>query len=271
MTLLAELENEFYRNFSFFGPPREQPPPPQDQQEGGIRIPGLKSPMHLPGLRSPKSPKVLKDHHHDSESDTFSDDAGGRVKGWRKNIRSMDEESVCESSNCVRKRRHRFRYDASDEEIDRFDQPESHIDEDSDVERYQLLPRGRDPHTCDSTCGDETDGMSDCSHFRPSSPGCCCHMYYDEEVSDYYDEDETESVGGWAHFIDAEASTYGYDFKRDGHYIGRRQRRGFFDLIHGVFMLFRFFGRWCRFVCILSTALGIALYRGPDALLTDGQ
>ncbi|KAF9345577.1 hypothetical protein BGX34_004636 [Mortierella sp. NVP85] len=269
MTLLAELENEFLRNFSFFGPPRpEQQPLPQE-------------PIHINGLRSPKSPKVLKDHRHDSgaESEAFSDDAGGRVKGWRKSIRSMDEESVCESSSCVRKkqvRRHRYKYEASDTDGDHID--ESH-GEDSDVERYQLLPRNRNPQACTSSCGEETDDMSDCSdphhlHFsRPETPGCCCHLYDDYSDGEYsYDEeDDNDSVAGWTHFMDHDASIFGYDIKLHGHYAGRKQRRGLFGLIQGVFMLFRFFWRWCRFIAILSTALGIALYRGPDALLTDGQ
>lgn len=263
MTLLAELENEWFRNVSFFGHPRAPEPQPQP-----------KSPIHI-AIKSPKSPKAPKNHRHDSESETFSDDAGGRVKGWRKSIRSMDEESVCESSSCVRKkRRHRFKYDGSDTDGGaQIEQIDSH-GEDSDVERYQLRPRGRNPQRCASSCGDETDDMSDCSspnYTRSETPGCCCHLYDDDDYSDYsYDvEEDNESVGGWAHFIDADASIYGYDYKRDGHYSGRKQRRGLFGLIQGVFQLLRFFWRWCRFLSILSTAMAIALYRGPDALLTD--
>ncbi|KAF9996862.1 hypothetical protein BGZ65_007561 [Modicella reniformis] len=301
-TLLAELESEWLRNINFFGLPRVLE---QHQAQQPIHLPGLSSPrspmlglkspmmgLKSPrmGLRSPripksprmpKSPRALKDHRHDSESEAFSDDTGGRVKGWRKSIRrdmdilSMDEESVCESSSCVRrKRRQHRRYEESDTDGGLI---ESHGD-DSDVERYQLRPRGteRNPQGCGSNCGDETD-VSECSgphhlQYRPSSPGCCCRPNdeYSDEFSYDEGEEDTESAAGWTHFIDHDASTYGYDKKRDGYYI-KQKHTGLFGLFQGVFLLFRFFWRWCRFIFILSTALGIALYRGPDALLTDGR
>ncbi|KAF9355501.1 hypothetical protein BGX26_006463 [Mortierella sp. AD094] len=255
-TLLSELENEIFRDlkdFNFFGPPRTAEQPQQ--------------PIHLGGIHAPKSPKALKDHRHDSESDTFSD-AGGKVHGWRERIQDMDSESVCESSSCIRKRRHRFGYTGSDTDGGIGD---DHLHgDDSDVDRYQLQQRRRrHPSSCE-----DDDDFSDCSdphHLdfrRPSTPGCCCHMY--DEYSDYSSyEDEEESVVGWAHFEDHDASSLGYDKRRDGYYLGRRSRRGIFGMIQSVFLLFRFFWRWCRFICILSTALGIAIYRGPDALLTD--
>ncbi|KAG0307332.1 hypothetical protein BGZ98_000507 [Dissophora globulifera] len=226
-TLLAELESEWFRDVSFFGPPRvpEQPP------------------IHL---HAPKSPKALKDHRHDSGSDTFSDDAGGRVKGWRERIRDLDEESVCESSSCIRKRRNQFKYAGS----------ETH-GEDSDVERYSLRRRNKSGDD-----NDEDDEML--------SDGCCCHLYDDYSGYSSYD-DEEESVVGWAHFEDYDASSFGYDKKRDGYYVGRRSRGGLFGMIQSTILLFRLLWRWCRFLAILSTALGMAIYRGPDALLTDGR
>ncbi|KAF9172002.1 hypothetical protein BGX21_003037 [Mortierella sp. AD011] len=249
-TLLSELESEIFKDFSFFGPPRTAEQPQQ--------------PIHLGGIHAPKSPKALKDHRHGSESDSFSD-AGGKVHGWREQVQDMDSESVCESSSCIRKRRKRFGgYVGSDTDggID------DHHGDDSDVERYRLPHHRRLPPSC------EDDDFSDCSdphHLdfrRPSTPGCCCHLY--DGYSDYssYD-DEEESVVGWAHFEDYDASSLGYDKKRDGYYLGRRSRHGILGMVQSVFLLFRFFWRWCRFICVLSTALGIAIYRGPDAMLTD--
>ncbi|KAF8923295.1 hypothetical protein EDD21DRAFT_392563 [Dissophora ornata] len=257
-TLLAELESEWHRSMSFFDPPRL----PEPQQT-----------IHLPGIHVPKSPRgVLKDHRHESESDTFSDDAGGRVKGWRERIQDMDEESVCESSSCIRKRGNRFRYAGSDTD------GHTHA-EDSDVERYNLRTRKRLP--AGSGCDDDEDDdemLSDCSdrhrlnYRRPSTPGCCCHMYDDYSGYSSYDDEEEDIVEGWAHFEDYDASSFGYDKKRDGYYLGRRSRRGvfgMFGLVQSMFLFFRLLWRWCRFIGILSTALGIAIYRGPDALLTD--
>ncbi|KAG0350597.1 hypothetical protein BGZ54_003732, partial [Gamsiella multidivaricata] len=181
-TLLAELESEWFRDVSFFGPPRV---PEQQQQQ-------QQQPIHLGG---PKSPKALKNHRHDSESDAFSDDAGGRVNGWRERIQDMGEESMCESSSCIRKRRNRFKYAGSDTDgglgEPLGDSTAEHGD-DSDVERYQLRPRKRLGHhhqltiaggIVSSGCEDESadEDMSDCSdphhlHYRrPSTPGCCCH------------------------------------------------------------------------------------------------
>ncbi|KAF8954786.1 hypothetical protein BGZ46_002826 [Entomortierella lignicola] len=245
-TLLSELENQIYRELGgFLGGNRASE---QTQQQ----------PIHLAGIHAPKSPKALKDRRHDSESDTFSD-TGVKVHGWRERVQDMDSESACESANCIRKRHRRF-------------QDDDHLhDDDSDIDRYQLQPRRR-RHP--SSCEDDDDDFSDCSdprdlHFRrPSTPGCCCHMY-DGYSDGYTSYDEEESVVGWAHFEDYDASSFGYDKKRDGYYLGRRSRRGIFGMISSVFLLFRLLWRWCRFICILSTALGIAIYRGPDALLTD--
>ncbi|KAG0202253.1 hypothetical protein BGX28_005167 [Mortierella sp. GBA30] len=263
-TLLAELESEWFRDVSFFGPPRVVEPPQQS--------------MHLPG--APKSPRQLKNHRHDSESESFSDDTGGRVKGWRERIhQDMDDESACESSSCIRKRRNRFTYAGSDTDGMGAGEVGHHLGEDdSDVERYHLRQRNkRRPLSGED---DEDEEMSDCSdpHLlnqrRPSTPGCCCHLYDDYSGYSSYDEDmcdEEESVVGWAHFEDYDASSFGYDKYRDGYYMGRRSRRGIFGMIQGIFILMRLFWRWCRFIGILSTALAIAIYRGPDALLTDGH
>ncbi|KAH7048697.1 hypothetical protein BKA57DRAFT_504982 [Linnemannia elongata] len=294
-TLLAELESEWFRDISFFGPPRVV----ADQQE--------QQQIHLPGIHAPKSPKALKNHRHDSESEFFSDDTGGRVKGWRQRIRNIDmeEESACESSNCIRKkhrRRGRFQPIGTDTDAGGMT-TESHGGEDSDVERYQLYRRRQENHHHQlrkrrhqggSRSGsDDDEDLSDCSDpmhhhhhhhdgnlngnhhsgddLRASSPDgeCCCHLY--DDYSDYssYDEDEEESVVGWAHFEDYDASSFGYNPRRDGYYLGRQSRRGIFGMIQSVFMLFRLVWRWCRFISILSTALAIAVYRGPDALLTD--
>ncbi|KAF9908413.1 hypothetical protein EC991_009868 [Linnemannia zychae] len=286
-TLLAELESEWFRDLSFFGPPRvaaEQ----QEQQQ-----------IHLPSIHAPKSPKALKNHRHDSESEFFSDDNGGRVKGWRQWIRNvdMDEESACESSNCIRKKQHRRgRIQRVGTDTDNGGMTtESHGGEDSDVERYQLYRRRQENHQLrkrrhrggSHSGSDDDEDLSDCSdplhhhghhggHHsgddRASSPDgdCCCHLYDYSGYSSYDDEeDEEESVVGWAHFEDYDASSFGYDQRRDGYYLGRKSRRGIFGMIQSVFMLFRLVWRWCRFISILSTALAIAVYRGPDALLTD--
>ncbi|KAF9189952.1 hypothetical protein BGZ50_000502 [Haplosporangium sp. Z 11] len=208
-TLLAELESEWFRNVSFFGPPRVV-----EQQQS----------MHLPGVHAPKSPKALKNHRHDSESEAFSDDAGGRVNGWRERIQDMDEESVCESSSCIRKRRNRFKYAESDTDGGAGGH---HGEGDSDVERYQLYRRSNKRRASRSGMGDEDDMLSDCSdphhlnHRRPSTPGCCCHLYDSYSGYSSFDEDmcdEEESVVGWAHFEDYDASSYGYDKYRDGYY-----------------------------------------------------
>ncbi|KAG0271950.1 hypothetical protein BGZ95_000174 [Linnemannia exigua] len=289
-TLLAELESEWFRDLSFFGPPRVA----ADQQE--------QQQIHLPGIHAPKSPKVLKNHRHDSESEFFSDDTGGRVKGWRQRIRNIDmeEESACESSNCIRKKHHRrgrFQPVGTDTDAGGMT-TESHGGEDSDVERYQLYRRRQENHQLrkrrhhggSRSGSDDDEDLSDCSDpmhhshhhgnhhhssgddLRTLSPDgdCCCYLY-DEYSSDYTydDEDEEESVVGWAHFEDYDASSFGYDQRRDGYYLGRRSRRGIFGMVQSVFMLFRLVWRWCRFISILSTALAIAVYRGPDALLTD--
>ncbi|KAF9105952.1 hypothetical protein BGX29_010936 [Mortierella sp. GBA35] len=287
-TLLAELESEWFRDISFFGPPRVV----ADQQEQQQQI-------HLPGIHAPKSPKALKNHRHDSESEFFSDDTGGRVKGWRQRIRNinMEEESACESSNCIRKkhRRGRFQPVSTDDTDAGGMTTESHGGEDSDVERYQLYSRRQAGHHQlrkrrhhNGSGSDDDEDLSDCSdplhhrhhagshgdnNGRPSSPDeCCCHLYDDySDYSSYDDEDEEESVVGWAHFEDYDASSFGYDKRRDGYYMGRRSRRGIFGMIQSVFLLFRLVWRWCRFISILSTALAIAIYRGPDALLTDGH
>ncbi|KAI1319100.1 hypothetical protein EDD11_004989 [Mortierella claussenii] len=282
-TLLAELESEWFRDVSFFGPPRVVDPQQASPQQ---------KPIHL-GLHAPKSPKALKDHRHESDSEMFSDDTGGRVKGWRERIQDMDEESACESSSCIRKRHNRFKFSGAGSDT------EGHLSDaqgggggrglllcergdgdDSDVERYQLHQRRhrKRHHSRGSLDEDDEDDedMSDCSdphhlnYGRPSTPGCCCHLYDDYSGYSSYD-DEEESVVGWAHFEDYDASSFGYDMKRDGYYLGRRSRRGLFGMIQSVYLLFRLVWRWCRFICILSTALGIAIYRGPDALLTDGH
>ncbi|KAG0287749.1 hypothetical protein BGZ96_008355, partial [Linnemannia gamsii] len=283
-TLLAELESEWFRDISFFGPPRVV----ADQQE--------QQQIHLPSIHAPKSPKALKNHRHDSESDFFSDDTGGRVKGWRQRIRNIDmeEESACESSNCIRKKHHRrgrFQPVATDTDAGGMT-TESHGGEDSDVERYQLYRhRQENPHhqlrkrrhLGGSRSGsDDDDDHSDCSDpmhhhhhhhdnnngnhhssgddFRSLSPDgeCCCHLYDDFSDFSYDDEDEEESVVGWAHFEDYDASSFGYNPRRDGYYLGRKSRRGMFGMIQSVFMLFRLVWRWCRFISILSTALAIA-------------
>ncbi|KAF9943248.1 hypothetical protein BGZ67_003011 [Mortierella alpina] len=278
-TLLAELESEWFRDVSFFGPPRVV----TDQT------------IHLPGGvghgNGPKSPKQLKNHRHDSESESFSDDTGGRVKGWRERIhQDMDEESACESSSCIRKRRNRFKYAGSDTDGGVGTGTVGHPlgDDDSDVERYHLRQRRRKRRASGSggdDFDDDFDGeddMSDCSdphHLdsqgRPSTPGCCCHLY--DEFTDYsYDDedmmcDDEESVVGWAHFEDYDASSFGYDKYRDGYYMGRKSRGGILGMLQSVFLFVRLVMRWCRFIGILSTALAIAIYRGPDALLTDGH
>ncbi|KAF9165428.1 hypothetical protein DFQ26_000173 [Actinomortierella ambigua] len=165
-------------------------------------------------------------------------------------------------------------------------------DDDSDIEalqREQERRRRLRHHRRIMDVGESGDEgvMSDASdpHMlhhqgrprRPSTPGCSCHLYEDDYHGGYgyssYDDvmSEEESVTGWAHFEDFDASSHGYDKYRDGHYLGYRRRRGFMGMIEGVFLLLRLVWRWCRFMVILSTALGIAIYRGPDALLTDGH
>ncbi|KAF9028721.1 hypothetical protein BGZ52_008727 [Haplosporangium bisporale] len=262
-TLLAELESEWFRDVSFFGPPRvvEQP-----------------QTIHM---NPPKSPKALKNKRHDSESESFSDDTGGRVKGWRERIQDMDEDEACESSSCIRKRRnHKFKYNDMTSDTDGGVESHGMDGDDSDVEQFHLFQQ-RKRRLAGLTMIDDSDCLSDCSdpsghhdlHRRSSTPGCCCHMYDDYSGYTSYDDehDEEESMVGWAHFEDYDASALGYDKYRDGYYIGRRNRRSIMGMIQGVFLMFRLLWRWCRFICILSTALGMAIYRGPDALLTDGQ
>ncbi|KAF9906363.1 hypothetical protein BX616_000749 [Lobosporangium transversale] len=273
-TLLAELESEWFRDVSFFGPPRVPDHLAQKSPQ--------QQPIHIGGIHAPKSPKALKNHRHESDSEMFSDDAGGRVKGWRERIQDMGEESACESSSCIRKRHHRFKYTGSDTEGTHGELDIGHDGDDSDVDLYHLHQRQPRPKRLNSghALSEDDDDLSDCSdphhlnYHRPSTPGCCCYMYDDYSGYTSYDEDGEESVVGWAHFEDYDASTYGYDIKRDGYYVGRRSRRGIFGifgLVHSVILFFRLMWRWCRFLCILSTALGIAIYRGPDALLTDGR
>ncbi|KAF9419832.1 hypothetical protein BGZ94_009303 [Podila epigama] len=283
-TLLAELESEWFRDVSFFGPPRVV-----EQQHQHAQT------IHMG--HAPKSPKALKNHRHDSESDAFSDDAGGRVKGWRQNIRAMDDDEACESSSCIRKRRntrrleygHGHGHGGMTSDTDGGMESSSHHgmdNDDSDVERFHLYRQRKRRHSGTSTMDDRdhSDCHSDCSyssgqhdphHGRSSTPGCCCHLYDHDDYSGYtsYDgeHDDEESVEGWAHFEDYDASALGYDKYRDGYYLGRRNRRSIMGMIQGVILMFRLLWRWCRFICILSTALGIAIYRGPDALLTDGH
>ncbi|KAF9582452.1 hypothetical protein BGW38_000188, partial [Lunasporangiospora selenospora] len=285
-TLLAELESEWFRQTSFFGPPQ------QAQLPGAIELPGV-----------PKSPKALRDRRHESDAELFSDDASGKVKGWQAHIRDMGEDEACESSSCIRKRRHhRIKYpgagSASDTDCGHTSGMLSGDGGDSDVEEFHRLSHPHSPHTHlslphhqhfprkrrssgESGLDLDDDSISDCSdphhlhHERPSTPGCCCHHYndydsytsYDSEVDDL---DEEENVEGWAHFVDYDVSMQGYDKYRDGYYVYRR-RRGIIGMVQGVILLFRLFWRWCRFLFILSTALGLAIYRGPDALLTDGH
>ncbi|KAG0324966.1 hypothetical protein BG004_003326 [Podila humilis] len=268
-TLLAELESEWFRDVSFFGPPRVLEQPQQTQPQT----------IHM---NPPKSPKALKNKRHDSESECFSDDTGGRVKGWRERIQDMDEDEACESSSCIRRRRNtrRIKFGSgltSDTDVG----TDSHgMDgDDSDVEQFHLYQKRKRRQAAGLNMMSDSDCLSDCSdpsghhdlHGRSSSPGCCCHMY-DDDYSGYtsYDDDEYDEEG-WAHFEDCDASALGYDKYRDGYYIGRRNRRSIVGMIQAVFLMFRLFWRWCRFISILATALGIAIYRGPDALLTDGH
>ncbi|KAF9315401.1 hypothetical protein BG003_003068 [Podila horticola] len=265
-TLLAELESEWFRDVSFFGPPRVV-----EQQQ----------PQTIHMNHAPKSPKALKNKRHDSESESFSDDNGGRVKGWRERIQDMDEDEACESSSCIRKRRHhKFKYGGMTSDTDGGVESHGMDGDDSDVEQFHLYQQ-RKRRQAGLGMMSDSDCLSDCSdpsghhdlHRRSSTPGCCCHMYDDYSGYTSYDDEhaEEESIMGWAHFEDYDASALGYDKYRDGYYIGRRNRRSIMGMIQGVFLMFRLLWRWCRFICILSTALGIAIYRGPDALLTDGQ
>ncbi|KAF9935265.1 hypothetical protein FBU30_004840 [Linnemannia zychae] len=284
-TLLAELESEWFREFSIFASPRVE------QQE--------QPHIQFPGIHAPKSPKALKNHRHDSESEFFSDDTGGRVKGWRRKVRHIDmgEESACESTNCIRKkhRRHRIQSIGTDTDAGGMT-TESHGGEDSDVERYQLYRRNEERHhqlrkrrhlSSSRSGSDDDEDLSDCSDpmhhshqrhhgnhhdLRASSPDdeCCCHLYDDYSDYSYYDdESEEESLAGWAHFEDYDASSFGYDKRKDGFYLGRKSRTGLIGMFHSFVLFFRLVWRWCRFISILSTALAIAVYRGPDALLTD--
>ncbi|KAG0038298.1 hypothetical protein BGZ82_000605 [Podila clonocystis] len=260
-TLLAELESEWFRDVSFFGPPRVVEQQPQT--------------IHM--SHPPKSPKALKNKRHDSESESFSDDNGGRVKGWRERIQDMDEDEACESSSCIRKRRHhKFKYNGMTSDTDGGAESHGMDGDDSDVEQFHLYQQ-RKRRQAGLDMLSDSDCLSDCSDpsghhdlHRSSTPGCCC-MYDDYSGYTSYDDDlaEEESIMGWAHFEDHDASALGYDKYRDGYYIGRRNRRSIMGMIQGVFLMFRLLWRWCRFICILSTALGIAIYRGPDALLTE--
>lgn len=302
-TLLAELESEWFRDVSFFGPPRVA-----EQPQNTVPTIHMDSDGDRPHHHHHNNKRAIKNHRHESESEFFTDDTGGRVKGWRRRIQDLDySDEACESSSCVRKQRsgrtqprHRFKF-AGESDTDHHDQL-THGEE-SDGERYQLRRRGNrrrrrrsSGSNSGSVYGSEDDPfevddgqLSDCScsdlehdHVsRPESPGCCCH-FYEDEYSGYssfdednmhmlHDRDDEESLGGWAHFEDHDASSLGYDQKRDGYYLGRRPRRGIIGMIQSVFLLVRLVWRWCRFIGILSTALGIAIYRGPDALLTDGH
>ncbi|KAG0051658.1 hypothetical protein BGZ83_003488 [Gryganskiella cystojenkinii] len=298
-TLLEEFESEWFRDVSFFGPRvTEQQQIPTIQMDGN-------SGAETGGRKHGK--RALKNHRHESESESFTDDTGGRVKGWRRRIQDADySDEACESSSCVRKQRStgrrgsRFKFAG---ESDTDHQGQHTHGEDSDVDRYQLRRRRtRHRHRSnESNSGsvfesgsglDEDpfevdDGLSDYSDLdhhnqeRPDTPGCCCHLYEDEysgyssydddEMHMLHDRDDEESVVGWSHFMDHESSTFGYDQRRDAYYLGRRPRGGIFGMIQSAFLLLRLIWRWCRFIGILSTALGIAIYRGPDALLTDGH
>ncbi|KAF9974618.1 hypothetical protein BGZ73_001916 [Actinomortierella ambigua] len=313
-TLLAELESEWFRDLSFFGLPRVLQQQQQQQQQDHE---GAYDPHHhhhaSPGRRHSNGPKAIR-NAFDSESESFVNDVGGRVKGWRDGLQQdMDNESVCESTHCIRKRRRVYQYGGSDTEGSTYPRADElsggrmpygrhsspagrggegvlrDDDDDSDLEAYQHQQQRRLHRRRIMDVGESGDEgvMSDASdphvlhhqgrHRRPSTPGCTCHLYEDDYhggcgYSSYDDVlSEEESVTGWAHFEDFDASSHGYDKYRDGHYMGYRRRRGIMGMAQGVFLLLRLIWRWCRFMVILSTALGIAIYRGPDALLTDGH